>query len=55
MATEKQLVHIGKIQRALGIIEGIATGLEYNSGKLLLDTAVEIIEEAVEQITKDDN
>ena len=48
MASEKQLMYICTIQRGLGIIEGIASGLTDEAVKQLLYTATEMIEEAVE-------
>lgn len=47
MANEKQ---INTIERALGIIEGIATGLDAPATDMLI-TAVEMIEGAVKEIT----
>lgn len=53
MANEKRILHICTIQRALGIIEGVASGLGNEVVRQLLYTATEMIEEAVEEITKD--
>ena len=53
MANKKQLAYISTIQRALGIIEGVAGGIANDSASQLLYTATEMIEEAVEEITKD--
>lgn len=53
MANKKHLVYISTIQRALGIIEGVASGLANDAVSQLLYTATEMIEEAVEEITKD--
>lgn len=53
MATKKQLEHISTIYRALGIIEGVAVGLSNDAVSQLLYTATEMIDEAVEEITKD--
>jgi hypothetical protein len=53
MANEKRLVHISTIQRALGIIEGVASGIANDTVSQLLYTATEMIDEAVEEITKD--
>lgn len=53
MASKKQLVHISTIQRALGIIEGVASGLENKAVCQLMYTATEMIEEAVVEIVKD--
>ena len=53
MANKKQMVHISTIQRALGIIEGVAIGLNNDAVGSMLYTATEMIEEAVEEITKD--
>lgn len=48
MANEKQ---ISTIERALGIIEGIASGLAVHANADMLITAVEMIEGAVKEIT----
>lgn len=48
MANEKQ---ISTIERALGIIEGVATGLVVPAHADMLITAVEMIEGAVKEIT----
>ena len=53
MANEKQLYKISTIQRALGIIEGVAVGLNNDAVYSMLYTATEMIEEAVEELTKD--
>lgn len=53
MENEKRLAHISTIQRALGIIEGVAIGLNNDAIGSMLYTATEMIEEAVEEITKD--
>ena len=53
MANEKQIAHVIMIQRALGIIEGVAIGLNNDAIGSMLYTATEMIEEAVEEITKD--
>ena len=53
MANEKQIMYICTIQRGLGIVEGIASGLTDDAVRQLLYTATEMIEEAVEEITKD--
>ena len=53
MANEKQILHICTIQRGLGIIEGVASGLANDAVSQLLYTATEMIEEAVEEITND--
>lgn len=50
MATEKQLSAISAIVRALGKIEGVASGLERKYSTPLLD-AVERIEFAIKEIT----
>lgn len=50
MATEKQLSAISSIVRALGKIEGVASGLERKYSTPLLD-AVERIEFAIKEIT----
>ena len=54
MANEKQLVHISTIQRALGIIEGVAIGLNNDAIGSMLYTATEMIEESVEELAKMD-
>ena len=53
MANEKILSQISTIQRALGIIEGVAIGLNNDAICSMLYTATEMIEEAVEAITED--
>ena len=53
MANEKLINQICTIQRALGIIEGVAMGLNNDAIGSMLYTATEMIEEAVEEITKD--
>ena len=53
MANKKQIMHICTIQRGLGIIEGISSGIADDAVRQLLYTATEMIEEAVEEITKD--
>ena len=52
MANEKQFVHISTIQRALGIIEGVAIGLNNDAIGSMLYTATEMIEEAVDKLAK---
>ena len=53
MANEKLINQICIIQRGLGIIEGVASGLANDPVSQMLYTATEMIEEAVEEITKD--
>lgn len=53
MANKKQINEICTIQRGLGIIEGIASGITDGAVSQLLYTATEMIEEAVKEITKD--
>ena len=53
MANEKTINQICTIQRGLGIVEGIASGLADDAVRQLLYTATQMIEEAVEEITKD--
>ena len=53
MANEKLINQICTIQRGLGIIEGIASGILDENVRQLLYTATEMIEEAVEEVTKD--
>lgn len=53
MANEKLINNICTIQRGLGIIEGVASGLKNDGVSQTLYTATEIIEKAVEEITKD--
>ena len=53
MANEKQMMYISTIHRALGIIEGVAIGLKNDAVGSMLYTATEMIEKAVEEITKD--
>ena len=48
MANEKLINQICTIQRGLGIIEGVASGLANEAVSQLLYTATEMIEEAVE-------
>lgn len=50
MANEKQISAISAIVRALGMIEGVASGLERKYSTPLLD-AVERIEFAIKEIT----
>ena len=50
MANEKQIKAISAIARALGRIEGVASGLERKYSTALLD-AVERIEFAIKEIT----
>ena len=51
MKNEKLINQICTIQRGLGIIEGVASGLANEAVSQLLYTATEMIEEAVEVIT----
>lgn len=51
MANEKLINQICTIQRGLGIIEGVASGIGNDAVSQLLYTATEMIEEAVEVIT----
>ena len=53
MANEKLINQICTIQRGLGIIEGIASGIADGTVSQMLYTATAMIEEAVEEITKD--
>ena len=53
MANEKLINQICVIQRGLGIIEGVASGLANDTVSQLLYTATEMIDEAVGEITKD--
>ena len=53
MASENQIMHICTIQRGLGIIEGVASGIGDETVAQLLYTATEMIDEAVEELTKD--
>lgn len=53
MANEKQIMNICTIQRGLGIVEGIASGLTDDCVRNMLYSATSMIEEAVEEITKD--
>ena len=53
MANEKLINQICTIQRGLGIVEGVAIGLNNDAVGSLLYTATEMIEEAVEEIMKD--
>ena len=55
MANNKRIGRICTIQRALGIIEGIASNLENCEVRQLLYTATEMIEEAVTEDMNDDN
>ena len=50
MANEKMISAISTIERALGIIEGVACGVE-SAGADMLITAVEMIDGAVKEIT----
>ena len=51
MANEKLINNICTIQRGLGIVEGIASGIGDENVAQLLYTATQMIEEAVEVIT----
>ena len=51
MANEKQINNICTIQRGLGIVEGVASGIGNETVAQLLYTATQMIEEAVEAIT----
>lgn len=53
MENEKQINLICTIQRGLGIVEGVATGICNETIAQMLYTATEMIEEAVEELTKD--
>ena len=53
MANKKKILNICVIQRGLGIIEGIAMGIENDAVTQMLYTAIEMIEEAVREITED--
>ena len=53
MANEKQIMNICTIQRGLGIVEGIASGLADDAVRQMLYTATEMIEEAVKEIAED--
>ena len=53
MENEKLINCICTINRGLGIIEGVASGLANDAVSQLLYTTTEMIEEAVEEITKD--
>jgi hypothetical protein len=53
MENEKLINQICTIQRWLGIIEGVASGLANDAVSQLLYQAAEIIQEAVEEMTKD--
>ena len=51
MVSEKLINQICTIQRGLGIIEGVASGIGNDAVSQLLYTATEMIEEAVGEIT----
>ena len=53
MTREKQIMYICTIQRGLGIVEGVASCLTDDGVRNMLYTAISMIEEAVEEITKD--
>ena len=53
MANKKLINQICTIQRGLGIIEGIASGIADDKVCQMLYTAAEMIKEAVKEITKD--
>ena len=53
MVNEKLINYICTIQRGLGIIEGVASGLANEAVSQLLYTAAGMIDEAVEEIVKD--
>lgn len=50
MANEKLIQTISTIERALGIIEGVACGLDGGAAAAMID-AVEMIDAAVKEIT----
>lgn len=54
MANEKRLNHICTIQRALGIIEGLASNITNDAVSQMLYTATEMIDEAVAELAKMD-
>ena len=49
MSQKQEKAALSKIQRQLGVIEGVATGLEDRFATVLLDT-VEELEHAVEEL-----
>ena len=51
LTTEKRISSISTIQRALGVIEGVAIGLNNDAVGSMLYTAIEMIDEAVGAIT----
>ena len=51
MANEKLISQICTIQRGLGIVEGIASGITDSAVSQMLYTAAGMIEDAVEEIT----
>ena len=53
MASEKEVNLICTIQRGLGIVEGVAIGIGSETVSAMLYTATEMIEAAVEELTKD--
>lgn len=53
MKAEKLVNQYCAIQRALGIIEGVACSMENAEVRQLLYTATEMIDEAVVEITKE--
>ena len=53
MADEKQIMYICTIQRGLGIVEGVASCFTDDCVRNMVYTAINMIEEAVEEITKD--
>lgn len=53
MANEKLINQICTIQRGLGLVEEIASGITDEAVRTVLYTATAMIEEAVEEIVKD--
>ena len=55
MTKNERVCHICDIHRALGIVEGVASGLENCAAVVQLNSAVELIDEAMEVLFCDDD
>lgn len=53
MKNEKLIDQISTIQRGVGIVEGVASGLTNDDTRQLLYAATEMIDDAVREITND--
>ena len=55
MTKNERVCRIAAIHRALGIVEGVASGLENGTAAMRLHSAVELIDEAMEALFCDDD